>query len=414
MKNSFKRPKEPSSNLAETTSNNSYYKEESVNLNDWMKEENLRWTLHHTRQLRPSVNVWRGDSAPTPLIHELHDLDDLSVSGMDGQITSLVDILKQTDTDAFLVMHQGKVVYEKYFAGIQSYYPHGLASVTKSFVGILTAMQLHNGNIQLDDTVEKYIPELSGSAFADATIQQLLDMQVVCQYPQLFPQASYIDNQLQILLIAVGAQMAENNYIGPKTIYEFLSCTSKAVDHGTKFLYSNGPTETLGWILRRISGKTLAELLSEQIWSKLGSEEDAYFTIDKVFTEQASGGLYATLRDTARFAEMLRNDGFYNKQQIVPKEVISEIRKGGNLKLYTASESVKYKPRYSYHNQWWVNHGNKYGAFEAHGIFGQRIHIAPEAEMVIVQFSSYSDRQKYNDSFKLFDKAFSDIADHFN
>jgi CubicO group peptidase (beta-lactamase class C family) len=371
----------------------------------------LRWAMHHTRELRPTVNVWRGNGIPAPLESEPQNLDELVFIDDKSQSTTLAETLKKSKTDAFLVMHRGKVVYEKYFIGMKPYQQHGLASVTKSFVGILMAIELHKGNVKATDKVEVYIPELSNSAFGDATIQQLLDMQVDCVYPIFFPENNYIDNQRKVLLTAMGSIPVSEGYTGPRTIYEFLATIRKSRAHGSSFSYSNGPTETLGWILRRVSGMSLAELLCHQIWSKLGMEEDAYFAIDAVGTEQACGGLNATLRDLARFAEMIRNDGFFNGQEIVPKVVIDDIRKGGNRDLFAASNRAKARPGYSYHNQWWHTH-NRFGAFEANGLYGQRIHIAPLAEMVIVQFSTYPDHS--DATSKLFTNAFEAIADFLN
>jgi CubicO group peptidase (beta-lactamase class C family) len=386
-------------------------KEKTVTSKNAYQLPYLRWAMHHTRQLRPTVSVWRGNGSPSTLRSEPQDLYGLEFIDDKGQASTLGETLNKSNTDAFLVMHRGKVVYEKYFIGMKPHQQHGLASVTKSFVGTLMAMELHKGTVKATDKVEVYIPELSKSAFGDATIQQLLDMQVDCVYPIFFPEDNYIDNQRKVLLTAMGSIPVSESYTGPRTIYEFLATIRKAREHGSSFMYSNGPTETLGWILRRVSGMSLAELLSQQIWSKLGMEEDAYFAVDAVGAEQACGGLNATLRDLARFAEMVRNDGFFHGKEIVPKVVIDDIRKGGNRDLFAASNRSKARPGFSYHNQWWHTH-NRFGAFEANGLYGQRIHIAPLAEMVIVQLSTYPGHS--DETSKLLTNAFEAIADFLN
>ncbi|MGG4483977.1 hypothetical protein [Paenibacillus illinoisensis] len=149
--------------------------------------------------------------------------------------------------------------------------------------------------------------------------------------------------------------------------------------------------------------------MSQRIWSKLGSEKDAYFIVDSEGTEQACGGLHATLRDVAQFAEMMRNDGFFNGYPIVPEAVIDAIRKGGRRDLLAASNRAIARPGYSYRNQWWITH-NRFNAYEANGLYGQRIHIAPLAEMVIVQFSAYPGHS--DEKAKVFSHAFEAIANH--
>lgn len=110
--------------------------------------------------------------------------------------------------------------------------------------------------------------------------------------------------------------------------------------------------------------------------------------VDAEGTEQACGGLYATLRDMARFGELIRNNGRILVQEVVPKAVIDNIRSGGDRKLFASSSRSRTRPGFSYHDQWWITH-NRLGAIEANGLYGQRVYIAPEAEMVIVQFSSH-------------------------
>ncbi|WP_413408509.1 serine hydrolase domain-containing protein [Paenibacillus amylolyticus] len=371
----------------------------------------IRQNMHFAHRFLPTATVHRSGGDVSPIASEPLHLDELAFVDATGRATTLSQALERTHTDAFLVMHRGKIVYEKYYSGMEPTLRHGLASVTKSFIGTLISIELFVGNLGANDRVDRYIPELADSAFGDATIQQLLDMQISCKYPIFFPEANYIDNQRNLLLTAIGTIPAKEGYTGPKTIHEYLASITKSQEHGSAFLYSNGPTEVLGWILGRVNDTSLAELLSQRIWSKLGTEEDAYFVVDSVGTEQACGGLHATLRDVARFAEMMRNDGLFNGYRIVPKAVIGDIQQGGRRDLLAASNRAKARPGYSYRNQWWITH-NRFKAYEANGLYGQRIHIAPLAEMVIVQFSSYPGHS--DETARLFSHGFEAIANHLN
>ena len=151
--------------------------------------------------------------------------------------------------------------------------------------------------------------------------------------------------------------------------------------------YKTVNTDTLGAVLRRVSGKSLSDLLQERIFGRLGAEHDAYFTVDPTGAEFAGGGLNLTLRDLARFGELMRLQGRWNGQQIVPRAVVDDIRKGGDRTLF-AGAGYKTLPGWSYRNMWWVSH-NEHGAFTARGIHGQGIYIDPAAEMVIVRFASH-------------------------
>ncbi|WP_369302338.1 hypothetical protein [Pseudomonas sp. N2-5-1-1] len=122
-------------------------------------------------------------------------------------------------------------------------------------------------------------------------------------------------------------------------------------------------------------------------WSRLGSEQDAYFTVDSIGTPFAGSGLNAGLQDMARFGEMLRNGGRFNGQQIVPESVVKDIRQGGDKEAFAKAGYSQLKG-WSYRAMWWVTH-NPDGAYMARGVHGQSIYIHPAAEMVIVRFASH-------------------------
>ena len=140
-------------------------------------------------------------------------------------------------------------------------------------------------------------------------------------------------------------------------------------------------------MIARATGRNVAQLLSERIWRRLGAEQDAYFTVDSIGTPFAGGGLNTGLRDLARFGEMLRNEGRFNGQQIVPKAAVDDIRGGGDKAAFVKGGYPLLKG-WSYRDMWWVTH-NDHGAYMARGVHGQRIYIDPKAEMVIVRYASH-------------------------
>jgi CubicO group peptidase (beta-lactamase class C family) len=94
-----------------------------------------------------------------------------------------------------------------------------------------------------------------------------------------------------------------------------------------------------------------------------------------------------TLRDLARFGETMRLDGRFNGQQIVPKSIVDDIRRGGHRESFGRA-GYRTLPGGSYRTMWWVLH-NANGAYSARGIHGQGLYIDPKAEMVIARFASH-------------------------
>jgi len=344
----------------------------------------IRWAFSHVREMGPTIDVWRGSTRPSALpLAERKDLDDVAFTSMDGKPMTWAQSLAENYVDGVIVLHKGKVVYEKYFGALDARTPHILMSSTKSFVGTFAAILVQEGKLDPAALVTRYVPEMKDSAYADATVRQVMDMTTGVQYSE-----KYADPNAEIwqYIGAGGWFPLRPDYKGPRSLYGFLLNLKKEGEHGQAFAYKTPNAELLGWIVQRASGKHMAQVLSESIWQKLGAEEDAYFTADGVGTASAGGGLSATLRDFARVGEMFRLDGRYNGQQIVPKAVIEDIRKGGD-KEHFAKAGYATLPGWSYRNMWWVSH-NEHGVYSMRGIHGQALWIDPKAEMVIARLAS--------------------------
>lgn len=346
-----------------------------------------RWAFSHMRELVPTANVRRGSKAASTLPVALQDLDTLSFHCDDASTLTWAQMLLQTYTDSILVLHRGRIVYEKYFGAAKDYLPHSCYSITKSFVGTLAAMLAHDGILDTSRLVTVYIAELAGGAYQDVTVQQVMDMQVGVRYSE-----DYADKAAEIWEYsrAGGMSPRKPGTSGPATFYEFLTTLQKEGEHGEAFAYKTVNTEVLAWILRRVTGMSLSTLLSEQIWQKIGAENDAYFQVDAIGTEAGGGGLHVALRDLARFGEVMRLDGFHHGEQVIPASVVRDIYRGDDTAKFAKAgyPAIPGFDGYSYHNMWWVSN-NSHRVIDGRGIYGQRLYIDPVAEMVIAKFSSH-------------------------
>ena len=345
----------------------------------------MRWSVSNFRQLMPTTNVSRGLGAPVPLARALRsDIDKLTFVPLGSQQPMTWEqSLAANYTDGIVVLHRGQVVYERYFGVLNPEGQHGAMSVTKSVVGIMGVMLVADGTLDANKKVADYVPELATSAFGNATLRQVLDMTTGLKYSE-----DYADPNAEVWQhSAAGSPLPKpKDYTGPRTYMEFLLTVKPLGEHGQAFAYKTVNTDVLGWVIARVTGRNVAQLMSERIWQRLGAEQDAYFTVDSIGTPFAGGGLNTGLRDLARFGEMIRNDGQYLGQQIVPKAVVDDIRAGGDKAAFAKAGYDLLKGG-SYRNMWWVTH-NPDGAFMARGVYGQRIYIDPKAEMVIVRYAS--------------------------
>lgn len=346
----------------------------------------LRWTVCHIRELLPTKQISRGLGAPSLLPYALDENIDQVRFKPVGQEREMTwqQSLAENYTDGMLVLHEGKIVYEYYSGCLNQHGKHAAMSMTKSMTGLLAEILVVEGALDETALVGDLIPELAASAFADATVRQVMDMTTALDYSE-----DYADPEADIWVYSQAASPLPKpkDYQGPEGYYEYLQTVKKLGEHGDTFGYRTINSDALGWLIARSTGKDVAQLLSERIWQRIGAEQDAYTTIDAKGTPFAGGGLSAGLRDLGRIGQLILNAGVWDGELLFPSEVVANISHGGNRAAF-AKAGYSTLPGGSYRSMWWVFH-NSHGAFAARGVHGQTIYIDPLAEMVIVRFASY-------------------------
>jgi CubicO group peptidase (beta-lactamase class C family) len=348
----------------------------------------IRWALSHMRELCPTTNVWRGAGGAS----DLGSIDPATAAAIDAVRFEDTEGLSRTFgtshhdvySDGIVILQRGRRVYERYFGALQAHIPHACFSITKSYVATIAAALIHEGALEDARLVSYYLPEMADTAYGDATLRDLLDMQIGVAYSE-----EYADPHAEIWAYARagGLRSRPPDYSGPDNFYESLLTLSKQGSHGLTFAYKTVNTEVLCWVMKRVTGSRLEILLSDRIWSRIGCEQDAYLTVDSIGVAMGGGGMSASLRDLARFGELMRCEGAAQGRQLLPAAVIADIRRGSDPVKF-AMAGYKQLAGYSYRNMWWISH-NPLGVFEGRGIHGQRLYIAPAADVVIARFSSH-------------------------
>jgi len=353
---------------------------------DFFSFPKLRWTVCHIRELMPTKQVSRGIDAPVPLTYALDDgIDTVTFTpiGAEARMT-WKNSLSKNYTDGMLIIHKGKVVYERYFGALDERGKHAAMSMTKSLTGLLAEILVVEGRLDDMARVESIVPELKGSAFGSATVRQVMDMTTALDYSE-----DYSDPEADIWLYSKAASPLPKpkEYQGPNGYFEYLQTVDQDGVHGEAFGYKTINTDALGWIVSRVTRKDITALISDRIWSKMGAEQDGYMTVDAKGTPFAGGGLSAGLRDLGRIGLIMLNNGKINGQQLFSEEVVTRIRAGGDKQAFSKA-GYKTLACGSYRSMWWLFH-NKHSAFAARGVHGQTIYVDPTAEMVIVRFASF-------------------------
>ena len=346
----------------------------------------LRWSVCHLRELLPTERVRRGLGPVLPLERALEEgigAVEFVPTGADRPMTFEAS-LAATYTDGILVLHRGRIVFERYFGELDEGGVHAAMSMTKSMTGLLAEILVVEGT--LDDTarVATIVPELAASAFGDATVRQVMDMTTGLSYSE-----DYADPAADIWVYSAAASPFPKpaDYRGPDGYFEYLRTVRPEGRHGEAFGYRTINTDALGWILSRVTGRAVTELLSERLWSRMGAEQDAYFTVDGKGIPFAGGGMSAGLRDLGRVGLLMLQGGEIGGRRLFPAEVVTRIRQGGDREAF-ARGGFRTLPGGSYRSMWWLLHDD-HGAFAARGVHGQTIYVDPTAEMVLVRLASF-------------------------
>ncbi len=352
-----------------------------------------RWAFANMRQLVPSTRIWRGrgpasvlPDATSPDLTAAIDAVTFVPIGGTAPMTWR-ESLAANYTDAIVVLHEGRVVYEAYAGVMAAHHVHMAMSVTKSYTGTIATMLVHAGELDDAKPVTHVVPEMAGTAYDTATVRDVIDMRIGVAYSENYadPHAGIWEHAR-----AGGSFPRPPGYAGASSYYAFLRTLAQDGPHGRDFAYKTVNSDLLGWVIRRVTGRPYGELLSEWFWQPLGCEEDACMLVDDEGTEFAGGGLNPTARDMARFGEAMRlageGDAFHGRV-VVPPAVVHDIRTRGNVDAFRANGPPTL-PGGAYRAMWWVMN-DAHGSYAARGIHGQAIVVDPTARMVIARFASH-------------------------
>jgi hypothetical protein len=357
-----------------------------IDIGNWQQHPQKIWSFRHTRELFPTRPL-KPEGAVRPLPRApLAALEQLPVGTPEAPQT-WPQMLAATHVDAALVLHRGRIVDERYFNGMQAQEPHLMFSATKSFVGLMAATLIAEGRLNENAKVGTLLPELADSAWAGATVRQVLDMTDGVRFTEV-----YTDPSSDIFPYIAAMGWIPQQYLKPGNpfgIRAMLPTLKRLEDapHGAAFRYRSAATDVAAWIAARAAGQSLTAWMQERLWSRLGMEHDGNVMLDPVGTEVAFAGMSASLRDLGRIGQMLLQQGRVDGQQIIPASVTQELARGGSVEAFKAA-GISGRPGWSYRSQWWVN-PNAPRSYAAMGAYGQRLYVFPDDEMVVVLLSSH-------------------------
>jgi CubicO group peptidase (beta-lactamase class C family) len=168
---------------------------------------------------------------------------------------------------------------------------------------------------------------------------------------------------------------------GKDPVLSVAQFNTRVAPPGTRFHYASVETEILGLILRAVTGKAVADYLSEKIWQPIGTERDASWAIDGTGQEVTYCCFNAVLRDYARFGRLLAHDGAWNGRQVIPQQWLIDATTVRPSDAHLAPGSAARHFGYGY-QVWLLATAER--RFVLRGIRGQMIFVDPASKLVMV------------------------------
>jgi CubicO group peptidase (beta-lactamase class C family) len=340
-------------------------------------------TMFATRPVSAGKTVWELPSQPADIGNSF---------SFGGKTHSLEEFLEATSASALLVIQDGKIIHEAYRNGSSEQTRFISFSMAKSLLANMVGIAIGEGKIKgLNAKVVDYLPDWKGTAYADVTILNLLQMQSGVDWLEVYEFGS--DTQL--------TKVHDNSLVAYKYRWcDFAKNEAKtATDPGTTFNYSTLDTSVLGCVLEAAVGTKGADYFSQKIWQPAGMEADGFYLLDgpdSVGREFYGAGFNATLRDYGRIGLMMLNGGAANGTQVIPADwvkVSTTAPEGSPL-----ADEVE---NLGYGYQWWTVAGTN--AYSAYGLFNQHIYVNPDTKTVIVKLAAPASPLGYGvDNFAFF------------
>lgn len=317
-----------------------------------------------TRTIRRGSRTWQLDRGTE--IRPCYEID--------GRTCGTEDYIHRANVAGLLVIHDNNIVLERYSLGLEESARWSSMSMIKSLTSTLVGAALADGAIEsIDDGVSKYISQLRGSAYDSVRVRDLLTMSSGVDWTE-----DYVDRNSHV-----------NRYsksLGDKVpggVLALMRELSQKHPTGLEFNYNTGDTYILGCLVSAATGETLADYMSRKIWSPLGMEFDAFYTLESEGGQEIGGSRAGiALRDFGRFGLFILGNGLIDNDPVLPANWVSD----ANHQWFRFGSDTNRYGAVGYGYSWWIDAD---GSMVAVGFAGQSLYINRDKKVVIVTLSCH-------------------------
>lgn len=275
----------------------------------------------------------------------------------------------QRHTKAVVVLHNGRIVAERYAPGIRAETPLLGWSMAKSVTNALIGILVRERRLQLDAPAPIPAWRDPGDPRNSITVNHMLQMSTGLRFDE--GMTSLRSDVIRMLLAS-------------DDMASFAMARDLEALPGTRWEYASGTTVLLALVIRNVIDDDSAYVTfpREALFDRIGMHS-AVMETDATGTFVGSSLMYATARDWARFGQLYLNDGVWDGRRILPE---------GWVEYSRTPAAADPSRRYGAHFWLGVPSGADApvsslpaGSLQAAGHEGQFVTIVPSHQAVIVR-----------------------------
>lgn len=284
--------------------------------------------------------------------------------------------LENHETVAYLIIQDGKVLFEEYWDGYGTDSHSNIFSATKSIVSLLIGIAIDEGKIKsVDEPIGNYLTEFSTDERGKITIKELLTMSSGLDWNEIYSSPTSITTKA---------------YYG-KNLREVSTDQQLIEKPGVRFRYQSGNTQLLAFIVEEATGETISKYAERKLWKPMNAVKPALWSVDKKDGDEKSFCCFNTnARDAARFGQLVLNKGQWNGQQLVSENYITDATQAASFLLNEEKSAAL--DCYGY--QYWVLPYKGMNIPYMRGHRGQYIYAIAEKNAVVVRLGKQKDKEK--------------------
>ena len=298
----------------------------------WMANgQDMAWNNKNLNRIFPTVNVYRAGPVRMLESRPMSEIADYVVDTPKGAVR-FIDFLRGDESTCMglVILHEGKIVFEDY-PRMEPYERPIYWSVTKVLVSAVVSILEDRGRVEIDKSIETYIPGLTGSSYEGITVRNILDMAtgVDCSEEYYDKSSCYY----RLMQTTGEAHWDERSADNP---YEFIATVKvgRFAEQGISYEYGSINTYILGWLVEKLTGMPFQDAFSREVWTQIGAESDAAILAPRYGVPMFAGGFLGRIRDVARFG-LLFTPSFsvVTDKRIISERHIEMLKNGGNPDL---------------------------------------------------------------------------------